>query len=134
MDRVTVHQSAEISVWYYPAVGLIHHEMHRFCFGEALNTALTKGTDAMIEHKATKWLSDDRKNGALPPEAEAWGREVWFPRTKAAGWKLWGLVPPTMVAGKMNMSRFVSMYGELGITVQVFTDPKPAFDWLAAQT
>jgi hypothetical protein len=133
MTRVTVHESPEITMWCYPDDGVVHHEMHLYCYGDPLNSALLKGVEALQQYGATKWLSDDRKNGALPPEAEEWGRMVWFPRARAAGWKTWAVLPPSLVAGKMNLGRFVKMYADRGIEVKTFTDPAVALEWLRSR-
>jgi hypothetical protein len=128
--RVTILTNDRISVWCYPARGIIHHEMHKATYGAALREALEQGIVAMAKHGATKWLSDDRRNGAVPPEDLTWGDEVWFPKTVKAGWKHWALVQPDKIIGQMNMRAFVKLYGDRGVNVKVFTEPNAAMSWL----
>jgi hypothetical protein len=129
-DKITVLDNDVISVWVYPARRMIHHRLKAYCFGETLREALNKGTEALDQHKATKWLSDDRNNGALTPEDTDWAEKTWFPKTKIAGWKHWSVIKPEKVIGQMNMSRFVKKFAERGINVQLFSDPDEAFRWL----
>src|SRR5207248_10440153 len=98
-----VFESERISVWCYPGKGIIHHQMHGPVLGAVFRQALTEGIRAMKAHRGSKWLSDDRVNGALMPEDLKWADEVWFPQTVEAGWKHWALLPPTTVIGQMNI-------------------------------
>jgi hypothetical protein len=132
-DRTIVAQNEHITVWYRHRERLLHHQMHRFCFGPYLRQPLLDGVAAMKTHGGCKWLSDDRVNGAVPEEDEVWSREVFFPKTVEAGWKYWALLPPRTIIGQMNMRRFTSMFSGLGVTVQVFTSEEAAVKWLAAQ-
>jgi hypothetical protein len=132
MDRITILETDQISIWCYPELGIIHHEMHRVIYGQPFRDALSAGLNALIEHRATKWLSDDRANSALSPQDEEWGTKTWFPQVRAAGWKKWAMVQPIKVVGQMNVARFVKLYSDLGISARMFTDPHEAFDWLKA--
>ena len=122
-----------MTVWCYPNEHIIHHEMHGACYGEPFRTGLSAGVEALAKYAATKWLSDDRSNGALSPEDEEWATKTWFPRTKAAGWKHWAMVQPQKVVGQMNVARFVKLYGDLGITARIFTEVPPALEWLTSE-
>jgi len=110
---------------------IIHHEFKQFIHGERLREALTTGVELMKKHKATKWLSDDRKNGPLPKADGEWARTVWFPGAVKAGWKTWAVVLPEMVVGQMNMQDFIDQYQKQGIEARVFTSPQQAMAWLA---
>jgi hypothetical protein len=133
MDKILVVDSSLISVWVYPERGMIHHVMKTYCHGDDFREALTRGVEAMELHQATKWLSDNRANGALPPEDAAWSAKNWFPRAKAAGWKHWSIVQPVKIIGQVNMARLVKQYGDLGINAQMFSDPDEAMAWLEGQ-
>ncbi len=94
---------------------------------------LNVGTDLLIEHDATKWLSDNRAIAGHTDEESHWINTEWLPRTIAAGWRFWALVVPHDVAARMNMVQFVNEFYAHGIRVQVFTDDDHAMKWLAAQ-
>jgi hypothetical protein len=130
MTPISVFDSSLISVWIYPARRLVHHQMKAYCFGAEFRGALTRGVEAMEQYGATKWLSDDRANGALQPEDQAWGHEVFFPRARAAGWRYWATVQPAKLIGQVNLARSVKQYMEWGIDARTFTDPDEAMRWL----
>lgn len=132
-DKISIVDNDVISVWVYPHRHMIHHQMKGYCYGERFKEALTKGTDAMEHYKATKWLSDDRGNGALPPEDTDWAEKTWFPRTKAAGWQHWSVVKPEKVIGQINLARFVKKFAALGINARMFSDLDEAVKWLDAE-
>jgi len=118
-------------VCFHAATRIVHHEFKQFIHGERLRAALTAGAELLEQHRATKWLSDDRKNGALPGADGEWARTVWYPRVLRAGWKHWAVVLPENVVGQMNLRRFVEDYRKDGLDVAVFVDPDEAMRWLA---
>lgn len=109
---------------------IVHHQFHKYIYGESFRNALTTGAELMEKHGATRWLSDDRNNAALPKDDAEWATTTWFPRVKKAGWKTWALVLPKMVIGQMNMKGFVDRYKNEGIEVRVFENPEAAMKWL----
>jgi len=121
------------TVWCIPEKKLIHHQIHKFVFGEEFRRFLLAGTEAMKKNKATKWLSDDRANTVMSPEDMEWGQKTWFPQTVAAGWKFWAIVQPEKVLAQMGMEQLVKDYSAAGITAKFFTDPDEAVKWLEAQ-
>jgi hypothetical protein len=109
---------------------MIHHRMKAYCHGAAFREALTKGLEAMERYRATKWLSDDRANGALLNEDSEWAIKVWSPRAMAAGWKHWAVVQPAQVIGQINLRKFIKGYADIGINARMFSDPDEAMKWL----
>lgn len=134
VEREIVFESEQISVWCYPELRLVSHQMHKVCHGSPFRDALRAGTAAMQRHGAISWLSDDRLNGPLPDDDETWGTTTWFQATKAAGWKYWAIVLPERAVGKLNVKRFVEMYRKRGLEAQMFIEPGPALDWLREQS
>jgi hypothetical protein len=118
------------SVKYYPADKIIHHEFKRFLFGQDFRDVLMTGAKVMEEHQATKWLSDDSKNGAIPTDDAEWAKTVWFPRVKAAGWTHWAIVPPAKAIGQMSLNRFAELYSGHGVEVKAFANVDEAMAWL----
>lgn len=130
--KISIVENDQISLWLYPGRQMIHHQMKVYCYGDRFREALNKGTEAMERYRVTKWLSDDRANGALPVEDTDWAEQVWFPKTKAAGWRHWSIVQPERIIGQINLARFVKKYAQLGINTRMFSDPDEAFKWLEA--
>jgi hypothetical protein len=133
MVRDVVYESELISVWCYPELGVIHHQMHGPCSGPAFRAALIAGVQAMQRCGATCWLSDDRANGALPEQDEMWATKIWSQQAKAAGWAAWAMVVPANALGQLNVARFVEMQRKRGVEAQMFSDPAPALAWLQEQ-
>lgn len=131
MDEVVITDNEYITIKHIPEKGLIYHTVHQNISGETLREALLKGTAAMAAHEATcKWLSDDRKNGPLPPDDVKWGEEIWNAKTMAAGWKYWALVVPTEIVSAGAMAPVINNMFELGLRMMVFDNVEAALKWL----
>jgi hypothetical protein len=125
-----VIDTPRMSLFYHPLENIIHHEMHAYPGMETLEQILLGGLELMTKHRAIKWLSDDRKGGALPKSHHEWGDQVWAPRAIKAGWRYWALLPPADALGTANMKRLVKVYARKGVTVELFDDLEEAFNWL----
>ena len=68
----------------------------------------------------------------LPPDDEEWGKSVFFPRAKAAGWEYWAVVKPEKAVAELNVSRFVKIFSDLGVTTTLSSDFDAAWTWLVA--
>jgi hypothetical protein len=133
VDVLTIIDTEAVSLHYYPATRIVHHEIRRFIHGPQLRALLLEGVRAFRKYGANKWLSDDRGNGPLKPEDATWASTEWSPQVIAAGWKYWAVVLPAKAMAQMNMQRWTSVYAKAGVTVQVFEHPKAAMQWLKAQ-
>lgn len=132
-DKITIVDNELVALWYHPKEKIVHHCLRTFVYGDTFRNLLLKGAEVFREHGSVKWLSDDRGNSAIRPEDSQWGVDVWTPLVMEGGWRYWAVVMPEKVLGQMNMRRFLKMYKEMGVTVEAFTDPDVAFEWLAAQ-
>jgi hypothetical protein len=130
MEKLLLADNEMISIWIDPDRKLIHHQMKTYAHGPLLREALLKAVDAMVHHRATKWLSDDRAHGASRREDEEWSLTTWVPRALAAGWKYWAIVQPEKVIGQISMKRAVKQMAELGLEARLFSDPDEAMAWL----
>lgn len=118
------------TLWHHPENKIVHHQFHKFIHGEQFRSVLEKGLEIFEEYNATKWLSDDRKNSALPKEDAEWAMTDWNPRVISSGWKYWAIVLPDKILGKTNMNQFIKQQNEQGVTVEIFDDADEALDWL----
>jgi len=130
MASVVVLDNENATLWFHEESKIIHHHFKKWVSGKDLRAVLDKGCEHVKNHGATKWLSDDRLNGALKPDDEEWSRTNWFPRTLKAGWKDWAVVLPEKLVGQMNLKRFTEDFGKAGINAQIFSDPELAKKWL----
>lgn len=133
VSNQVVLNNSSATLFFDDESAIVSHSFRGFTHGASLRQILDGGVELLREKRASKWLSDDRGNGALPQADVQWCQTDWFPRAMAAGWKFWALVQPETVLGQMNMKRFTSMYAELGLTVKVFTEVEPAREWLLKQ-
>ena len=115
---------------YYPEEGIIHHELRKFTYGDALHEILEVGLASFQQHGLTKWLSDDRKNSAIPQGDVDWAMQYWISPMIQSGWKYWAVILPDKTAGKAAMNRVIEQFSQLGISIEVFYDASEAFDWL----
>lgn len=133
MDRQTIPDNEYATLWYYPDTKIVHHQIKKYIFGKPLQDLLSKGTEILQQHKAEKWLSDDRSNNALTLEDQTWANNVWFPNTAKVGWKYWALVQLVKITGQLNMKKQANIVTNGGVTVCTFNDADEAMDWLVSQ-
>ncbi len=133
LAKITIIDNEFVTLWYYPDKKIVHHQFHKFLHAQPFRDALNGGVKTLQKYGATKWLSDDRKNCALPKSDLEWAHTDWFPRTQAAGWKYWALVQPENIIGQLNMEREVKINSERGVVTKVFSDPAEAMAWLEKQ-
>jgi len=130
MAPISVFDNEYITVQYWPDKKLIYHVIHKPIDGQPLKDALNAGTEALIKYKATKWLSDDRKNGPVSQDVIDWGIQDWDPRTIAGGWKYWANVVPQEIVAAGSMAPLIEILYDMGLRLMVFTDPQKAIEWL----
>ncbi len=131
MPRVVVFDSEYITVEYLSDNKIIRHTVHKPVEPKFWLEALNAGTDALIEHGACKWLSDDRKMGPLPTDDESvQGSNAWTERTIAAGWKYWANVVPVDVISAGSLIGAMDALHQLGLRMMVFDDVEKAIAWL----
>jgi hypothetical protein len=133
MTRIVGIENEYLTLVCLPELGLIQHTMHRFVVSSALRAGLEKGLALLREHGATKWLSDDRANGALSAEDAAWLATDWEPRAVAAGWQYWAMILPEAVFGRMTIQRRLAAARNAGLVAATFDDVGAALEWLKSQ-
>ena len=131
--RVVALDNEYITVECDPEAGIVQHVMHRFVVSDVFRQGLELGLGLMQEHGATRWLSDDRRNGALSTEDSEWAANVWQPRAVALGLELWAIVLPEAVFGNKRLRRIVEAERRRGLKVEAFADPDEARRWLEGQ-
>lgn len=130
MSKITILDKEYVTLWYHPESKIVHHQFHKFIYGDKFREVLEKGLEIFKQYGATKWLSDDRLNSALPAADSKWGLEDWNPRVFAAGWKYWAVVVPDKVAGQLNINWLMRENIAHGLQVKAFDDADEALKWL----
>lgn len=131
--RVVALDNDYMTVECDPEAGIVQHVMHRFVVSDVFRQGLELGLGLMQEHGATRWLSDDRRNGTLSADDSEWAANVWRPKAVALGLERWALVLPEAVFGGMRLRRIVERERRSGLNVEAFTDPDEARRWLEGQ-
>jgi hypothetical protein len=132
-DRTLVLENEFVSLWYYPRLRMVHHQMVKAPPSDVFRQLLTRGADLVENHRAPRWLSDDRGNTVLKEPDEQWSHSVWLPRVLAGGFKYWAIVLPSAAVGKLNMHRLAADHARNGIFSKIETSPDAAFTWLKSQ-
>ncbi len=130
MSPLTIIENDHVTLMYHTDTKIVHHIFHQTVQGEVFRHALETGLEVFKKYEAHKWLSDDRKNSALPEDDTEWAKTNWFPRVLQAGWQYWALVWPPSTVAKLNLKEFIDTYQPFGLRVMVFNDDKPAMKWL----
>ncbi len=132
-SKITILKNEFADMWYYPDTGIIHHKLLQPIKGEDFRNLLMAGLTTVKKYGAQKWLSDDRQNAFVSAEDSAWSQDIWLPQIVQAGWKYWAMLPPEKSRGQINMQRLMNHVDRFKISVEVFSDPKEALDWLVQQ-
>lgn len=132
MSTITIMETDAASLWFHPESGIVHHRFKRPVEGDDLKQVFETGLELLKREGACKWLSDDRANSSLAPDDALWARRDWAPRAAAAGWEYWAIVLPKSVIATMDMATHMDHGRQLGLDVQVFSDPLLALAWLEA--
>ncbi len=130
MSTITIIDDRFASLVYHEDTQIVHHCFHKALDSDHLKIILNRGVDLLKQHKAKKWLSDNREIDPHSEEDGKWVNNDWLPRAVAAGWKYWALVVPDDVKGRINMAEFVDSFYNIGIRIMVFTNPNEAMMWL----
>jgi hypothetical protein len=133
MSEILIEKNEFATLWYHPEKKIVHHQFHKFIYGDVFRNLLLKGTETMKKYGANKWLSDDRKNPVLKTDDSDWAQANWFPLTLQAGWKYWALVQPEGAIAKINTDKLVKIYGEAGVIAKYFENPEDAMKWIESQ-
>lgn len=132
-QRQLILENEHITLWYYPELFIVHHQMVKTPTSDEFRELLNRGAETLERYGAIKWMSDDRGNTLLRPQDEEWADSVWLPRVLKAGFKYWAIVLPATAIGKLNMQRLADQHARRGIVSKIETMPLPAFEWLKAQ-
>jgi hypothetical protein len=130
MAVITIIDEEKWSLLFHPDARIVHHIAKTPLYGSEFRDMLSRGADYLEKNRATKWLSDDRRNGAISPEDNEWGDSIWAPRVIGAGFKYWAIVVPRAATGSLQMRRLCGEFRKRGVTAEVFETPETAMAWL----
>ena len=131
--KITILDTTQVSLWYYPDDRIVHHQIKQFITGQPFRDFLLTGTALVEQHRAEKWLSDDRGCPVIRPADIDWADAEWFPRTAAAGLKSWAVVLPEKTVGQAMIRQLSDKFAKQGVTSKWFTNPADALWWLRSR-
>ena len=130
MKKETIIDNEYATLWYYPDAKIVHHQLHKYVYGENFRNVLLTGSQLLEKHGAYKWLSDDRGSAAVTKEDMKWAKEYWTPETIRLGWRYWAIIVPKSVIGQMAYTMMIEELKKIGVEVKVFSDPESGLAWL----
>lgn len=130
MSWITIVDNEYVTMKVSPEKGILYHTFHQPISGKPFRDYLNEGIATLKAYGATKWLSDDRKNDAMPQEDIEWSMQDWGQRAIEAGWRYWAIVVPEELPGREMMAEFRKYYHEAGLVMDVFVMPDRAMKWL----
>lgn len=134
MNEIILMDNEFVTLKYHQNTKIIHHQFHEFVSTDTFKNCLLRGVAAMKQYGSTKWLSDDRKNGAIPKEDVQWSLSEWQPMAMEAGWRYWAIVVPEKVVGQMTINRIIKdPQIAARLNVKLFDKGAAAYEWLAQQ-
>jgi hypothetical protein len=125
-----IRQDEYATLWYHPGPKVVHHKIHRFIPAGIFQEILTAGAVILEQDRASKWLADDSENTVVRNGDLEWARRTWGPRVVGAGLKYWGIVPPRLTIGRMQMDQIVTGAKTLGLKIRTFENDAAASAWL----
>jgi len=96
-----------------------------------IQECLEVGLRIIREKNATRWVTDTRHMAVMPPEAQRWTTENWWPRALDAGFCWLAIVMPKSVIAKMAIDRSLAPSEEH--ETQYFGSVEEAITWLCTK-
>jgi len=96
-----------------------------------IQKCLTVGLEIIREKKATRWITDSREMPVLPPEAQKWTNEVWWPQAVELGFRWLAVVMPESAISQMALTR--SIMDSMRQEINYFGSTDEAIQWLCSK-
>jgi len=130
LQPIIIANSEYVTLQYLPDKKMLYHTVHKPVNEAMFIASLNAGVDALPKYGISKWLSDDRLNGPLSAEFQAWASNDWIPRAIAGGWKYWANVVPKELAAAGTLAPLMEILFGLGLRLMVFSNTEEAIRWL----
>lgn len=133
MEKTEVIDNEYMSLWYYPALKIVHHKIHKTLPNGMFEEVLSAGAEYMEKYRAKKWLSDDSSLVAISKDDIEFGEKVWSPRVMKAGFRYWAIVMPKNAMGSLQIKRFIKDYSEKSVIIEPCETVEAALEWLSSK-
>jgi hypothetical protein len=98
----------------------VHAEWRAFANSAEFRTGLTKGIQAIRDHRAAAYISDSRKVKVITHDDQKWLKDRWLPQAKDAGLKRIGFVIADTGLGRLNVEDVAKLCAENGLRSRTF--------------
>ncbi|HAA12998.1 MAG TPA: hypothetical protein DCE41_15425 [Cytophagales bacterium] len=130
-----LHDFNSIEVRYLSEEKVIALEFKKHSKSEEFRGAWNKALELAIEHKATRWLMDQR-NQSIFPEDQKWVETDWFPRSMEAiplrveTPRYVAIVPSKNFFVEFSAKKFMKENSMPGFLIKPHQDVESAKEWL----
>jgi len=136
MNKESLIDDDDVSLWLYPKERILHHTIKRPVDGKVFRNLLLRGLYEVDQGRANKWLADDREAGLLSADDAAWVREFFRERAMQTNWNYFAILLPKNPRARVNIQRMVSAPEvDDGYLKRdrfgVFEDLQEALNWLS---
>lgn len=94
---------------------LVHAEWRTFANSAEFRTGLSKGIEAIRDHRAAAYISDSRKVKVIVHDDQKWLKDTWLPLALAGGLKRIAFVTADTGLGKLCVEDVAAMCADNGL-------------------
>ena len=109
-----------LSICWDSAHEHVHAEWRAFANSAEFRSGLTKGIQAIRDHRAAAYISDSRKVKVITHEDQKWIKEKWIPLAKEGGLKRIGFVTAESGLGKLCVEDVAVLCADQGLGSRTF--------------
>jgi len=109
-----------LSIRWDSVNNLVHAEWRAFANSAEFRAGLTKGIQAIRDHRAVAYVSDSRKVKVIVDEDQRWIKETWLPLATKAGLKRIGFVIADTGLGRLCVQDVANLCADHGLASRTF--------------
>jgi hypothetical protein len=98
----------------------VHAEWRAFANSAEFRAGLSKGIQAIRDHRAVAYISDSRKVKVIVDEDQRWIKETWLPLATNAGLKRIGFVIANTGLGRLCVQDVADLCADYGLHSRTF--------------
>jgi len=115
-----------LSIRWDTVNNLVHAEWKAFANSAEFRAGLSKGIQAIRDHRAAAFVSDSRKVKVIVHDDQKWLKEKWLPLAIGAGLKRIAFVIAETGLGKLNVEDVAALCADHGLQSRTFPSMEAA--------
>jgi hypothetical protein len=140
-DQVEIYfENAHVTLYFNPNLHAVGTWFRPAALGagwngtETIKLALEKGLELIKEKRATRWIADTREMPVMPPDAQQWCTEDWWPRALSAGFRWLAILLPGSILAKLAIDEAIQASMEHAESeTRYFGTVEGAKEWLCSK-